>query len=508
MGMNTSILQQLEVTANKFPDKVFLADKQTSVTYSEFIKKAKTIASNLIKYNLKNQPIIVETKRNIETIIMFFGVLYSGNFYVPIDSENPKERTTAIMKNLFHDIDNKIMLSYSDGFYVNEISSEFEIENEYQIINEINHNALQLIDLTRNVNDPIYMIYTSGSTGLPKGVIKSHLNIISFVEAFVKEFNILSEESLGNQTPFYFDASAKDIYVALYVGATIEIIPKEAFSFPMNLIKLLNDKKITMIQWVPSALNIVSQFKVFKAIKPLYLKKVFFVGEVMPIKYINDWFTNVEAKFYNLYGSSETAGIVCYYEITKVLDETERLPIGKALSNAQILVVNDDNKVCNKNENGEIFIRGAMLAQGYYNNKELTDKVFVQNPLHNNYNDIVYKSGDVGYFDDNNNLMFVCRKDYQIKHMGHRIELGDIEVAVNSVKGIKECCCVYSEKTSKIILYYSLLEEIENSIAYLKNELQTKLPNYMLPNRFTLMEELPKNQNGKIERKKLKELVE
>ena len=501
-----SVVDFLEISAKKYPNKIFLKTDSEEITYFDFLNKVKRISLCFSLY--KNKPIVVYVTNPIRTLELFFAVLYSGNYYVPIDIANPDERKKQILSSVYLNMDKRIVVGFDNEYFVEEYDESFDNvkRKTLQIKDVLTKEDEQNIDAkVQNINllDPCYIVYTSGSTGVPKGVIKSHLAIKSFAETFSQTFDIKPSDVFGNQTPLYFDASAKDIYLALKNSATIAFIAKEKFSFPVKLVEYLNDNKVSIISWVPSALSIVAQFNTFKVAKPKTLKKVMFVGEVMPIKYLNYWFENVKARYFNLYGSSETAGIICYYEIKNKLPETSKLPIGKSLRNAEILIINDDGELAKPNEIGEIYVRGPMLASGYFNSKELTDKVFVQNPLNSSFLDTVYKSGDMGYRDDDGNIVFAARRDFQIKHMGHRIELTDIEIATSTISVIKECCAVYNQNAKRIVLYYSLNQQLDSASAYIKKELMEKLPDYMIPNKYVCVEDLPKLPNGKIDRKKL-----
>lgn len=351
------------------------------------------------------------------------------------------------------------------------------------------------------------MVYTSGSTGTPKGVIKSHNSMISFIESFVDTFNI-EEEVIGNQTPFYFDASGKDIYLMLKTGSTMHIVPKELFMFPVGLINFLNERKITYICWVPSALAIISQLNALKTMTLPYIRNVFFVGEVMQIKHLNYWRSHLpEVRYVNLYGSSEMAGTCSYYIVDREFGLEEKLPIGKPLNGTEMFLLNEENKLVTDGSVGEICVRSPLLASGYFGDKEKTSKVFVNNVLNDDYLDLMLRTGDLGKYDEDGNIVYVARKDYQIKHMGHRIELYEIETYVNALDFIDVSCCLYDEKRSKIVLFFTVTKELEDYNKEITIRLKEKLPVYMIPNRYIKIETIQKNKNGKIDRVLLKSLI-
>ena len=351
--------------------------------------------------------------------------------------------------------------------------------------------------------DPVYAIFTSGSTGVPKGVLVSHRSVINFTEWWCETFEFDENEVFANQTPFYFDASVKDIYATLRCGATMHIVPKKYFSLPKKLVHYLNEKRITCIDWVPSALCMIVNFRALDKEKPEYLKKVMFLGEVMPTKQFNMWRAALpEVRYANLYGPTEATGDCTYYKIEREFEDSEPIPIGFACNNTEVLLLDGDTLVTEKDTIGEICVRGCSLAHGYFNNPEKTAEAFVRNPLQKNYYERIYRTGDLGKYNAYGEIVFMARKDSQIKHMGHRIELGEIETALSAVPGVRRGCCLYEHSTQKIVALF----EGDRDTRELTEALKEKLPGYMLPNRFVALEEMPINLNGKIDRTLLKQL--
>ena len=241
-------------------------------------------------------------------------------------------------------------------------------------------------------------------------------------------------------------------------------------------------------------------------ITPKYVRNVFFVGEVMQIKHLNNWRKNVNARYVNLFGSSEIAGICTYYEITRDFDLEEKLPIGKALNGVDVFMLDEkDNLVTDTETIGEVCVRGPLLASGYFGDEEKTKKVFVNNPLNNEYLDTILKTGDLGKYDSEGNIVYISRKDFQIKHMGHRIELAEIEIFANALDIVDSSCCLYDTKRNKIVLFFTAKEPCEDYNKEITVRLKEKLPVYMIPNRFVKLDEMPKNKNGKIDRNLLKQ---
>ena len=235
---------------------------------------------------------------------------------------------------------------------------------------------------------------------------------------------------------------------------------------------------------------------------PKYLHTVAFGSEVFPIKQFNLWRQALpKAQFTNLYGPTECTGMSCYYRVNREFGEDDMIPIGRPFKNTEILLLNDEDQPAGEGETGEICIRGTCVTLGYYRNPEKTKEVFVQNPLNDCYPELIYRTGDIGRYNEFGELVFVSRKDHQIKHMGHRIELGEIEVHVNQMAGIRMACCVYDKEREKIVLFYVGDAEGKDIIKGLKE----KLPRYMIPNLVEKIEEMPLTANGKINRMELKD---
>lgn len=501
--MIINVLQYLESAAGKHPNKVVFSDHDSQLTYSELLQKARAIGSYLgsVLGETRNQPVAVIIDRNISSLAAFMGVVHSGNFYVPIDGQMPRNRIEIMFKTLQpkaviglrKDMEVLKTLGYTGQAVIFEESVDFEIdEKQLKTIRQ------QAID-----TDPLYAIFTSGSTGVPKAVLVCHQSVINLVERFTEIFGFSEESVFGNQAPFDFDVSVKDIYSTLKNSASMHVIPKVLFSFPGELIKYLNEKRINTTIWATSALRIVANLKALEKEKPLTLKKVMFSGEVMPNKVLNYWRKSLPDILYvNLYGPTEITCNCSYYIVDREFTDHEPLPIGIPFANTDILLLKEKNQLVGKDEIGEICVRGTSLALGYFNSPEEQARAFCQNPLNSNYPDLIYRTGDLGKYNDRGELMFLSRIDNQVKHMGHRIELGEIEVAINSLDFLDAGCCIYSLEEEKIVLFYQASRNYDREILI---GLREYLPKYMLPNKLIHFEKLPMNKNAKIDRVRLKE---
>lgn len=503
-----NVLEFLENSANNVPDKIAFADEGNSVTYAELTAKVKRMAVGISKKTVSRSPVAVLGGKKIETVIAFFACVYAGCFYVPLNPLHPVHRLRQILRTLNHPLvliergyENLLPEECEEIYFTADggntlFFDDAEEKDNPEILDKIRSNHID--------TDPLYIMFTSGSTGTPKGIAVSHRSVIDFIGEFVNLFGINDSDVIGNQAPFDFDVSVKDIYSTIAVGATMQIIPKKCFSFPMPLIDFLIDRKVTTLIWAVSALCIISTYRGFSYKVPADIKRVLFSGEAMPVKHLNIWKKALpETVFVNLYGPTEITCNCTYYITPSGIFDKEVLPIGTPFPNerAFLLSENGDN-ITKPNAVGEICVSGTALSLGYYNCKEETEKAFVQNPVNPYYNEIIYKTGDLGYYDEIGNLCFVGRKDFQIKHMGHRIELAEIEAALTTIENIDRAVCVYDAEKEKIISVYR--GHIEPCA--IAAELRKVLPAYMIPCQFEKIEKFPLNENGKIDRNKVKEL--
>lgn len=497
-----NVLQYIEKASREYPNKTAVSSAEQSFTFAELRASAGVLAARLYREG-SGRPIGVFANRTAATAVWYLAVLYSGNHYVPLDPDVPTDKLKAIIDDcglvtIIGDDCNTDKVRDA-GFVEEFIIPDEPTGGECDALSEIHH----VID----DDDPAYIIYTSGSTGKPKGVVKSHGAICSYIEAFCETFDFSPDEVIGNQTPFFFDASAKDFYLMLKTGATLDIIPTERFSLPTELIEYMNEKKITFASWVPTAVSLVAMLCPFSLVKPIYLRRLFFVGEVMPMKHLNKWRRELpELQYVNLYGQTELAGICCYYEVDREFSDSDVLPIGKPLGNCRVYLVDDDRVINEIGRIGELYIAGPALASGYYNDPEKNRECFIMRDFGNG-EERCFRTGDLAQYNEFGELVFAARVDYQIKHMGHRIELGEIEAVAGALDEIARCCCLYNSEKRRIVLICQLSEGCKLSGKELQSILRGRMSGYMVPGKVVILDKLPLNANGKIDRQALRSLV-
>ncbi len=498
-----NVIDYLENSGKLFPDKIAVIEEEKKITYKELINSSKVVGTYFASEKVFNEPIMIFMDKGIDTLISFFGVVYAGCYYSLLNPELPESRITQIKDTL------KSKYVITNDEYMDVAKSYFKDVTILNIkdlkLGKVDEESILLNRLDHIDYDPLYVNFTSGSTGVPKGVVISHRSVIDFIDKFTEIFHFSNEDIIGNQAPFDFDVSVKDIYSAIRVGATLVIVPKKYFSNPAKLLDYICDNKVTSLTWAVSALCLITTFHGLDYKVPENVNKVIFSGEVMPIKHLKIWMEHLpKATFVNIYGPTEITCNCTYHIIDRNRCYEDKIPIGIPLPNERVFLLNENNELIkDKNVSGEICVAGTCLALGYFANSEQTSKNFIQNPLVNNYLELIYRTGDLGYYNEFNELVFNGRKDFQIKYLGHRIELEEIDRALMNIKEVVRCATIFDEEKSKLYGFY--IGDISKKDLHMK--LKENLPVFMIPTSLIQMEEFPMTKNGKIDRKKLMESI-
>jgi D-alanine--poly(phosphoribitol) ligase subunit 1 len=502
--MAQSCIFYLEKTASMFPEKIAVVDRDKSYTFKELTDRAKVLALS-IPSGIRNQPIAVYLEKSVDCIVAFAAVLYSGNFYVPLDSSSPLERLKKVMNNLspFLTITaNKHVdfLTASCGavptLLMEDLSASqlLDVDQERHIIER----AESVID-----TDPIYCLFTSGSTGEPKGVLIPHRAVRDCSDWLEECFEVSGEEVIGNQAPFHFDASVPDIYLMMKTGATLHIIPEEHYRFVPLLIDYLDNNSVTLIFWVPSVLVRIANLGLLEGRTLPALKRVLFCGEVMPSKFLNYWIKQLpHTQFSNLYGPTETTYACTYFIVDRPFKDDEVLPLGRPCANTEVFVLDTQNRLVEGDEIGELCVRGSALALGYWNDTEKTRLAFPQSPLNRNFVERIYRTGDLAKYNHKGELEFCGRQDSQIKLSGFRIELGEIQSAVTSLPEISDSSVLFNKSGGEITLFY-VSNNLDAGPEGIRQKLLGLLPKYMVPVKYYRISEMPHTSTGKVDRLRL-----
>ncbi len=493
------ILEHLEQRAQQFPHKAALVDERQAMTFSQALETSQRIGSSLAISLAKGQPVAVYMEKSVENLCAFWGILYAGGFYVSFNTQLPISRLTqmqSVLQAPFVITDEEHRDALEGVFPPHRILLYRDL-----VKSAIDHPQLARIRQCHVDTDPLYANFTSGSTGVPKAVVVGHRSTLDFIHHFCPLFSITHEDVIANQAPFDFDVSVKDIYSALATGATLVLVPRHLFSQPQQLLDFLCEHRATTLIWAVSALCLITTVHGLDYRSPDAVNKVLFSGEVMPAKHLKTWMEHLpQAQFVNLYGPTEITCNCTYHIIDRTRSYPDGIPMGCPFPNEDVFLLDgEDQEITAPNVVGEVCVRGSALALGYYRNPEQTAAAFPVNPLNPCYPERIYRTGDLARYSSLGELHFCGRKDFQIKHMGHRIELEEIERAISNLPGVHRCCCVFHSEKHRLYAFY----QGDLSAKELRLQLLPTLPPYMIPNVFRPVEQFPLNKNGKIDRNAL-----
>ena len=358
-------------------------------------------------------------------------------------------------------------------------------------------------------SDPAHILFTSGSTGNPKGVVITHGNVISFISWACRYFAMDPDDRNSGHPPLPFDLSFLDLFGTFAAGGQLYPVPADFNVAPAQLAQFIRENQLTQWFSVPSVLHQMAKFDVVRLNDFPHMKRLLWCGEVLPTASLIYWMKRLpHVQFTNLYGPTETTIASSYYTVPECpRDDTAPIPIGSACDGEELLVLNDAMERIPQDVVGNLFIGGTGLSQGYWNNQENTAAAFVRNPFSSNPSERIYRTGDLARIGGDGLVYFLGRNDSQIKTRGYRVEIGEIEAALNALAELQESAVVaVSESDSAIICCaYVPASGQQLSPANLREKLSASLPPYMLPIRWRSYSMLPKNSSGKIDRRALKE---
>ena len=500
--MYNNMIKYFEDTVKKYPDKVCIVDRDENITFKTLEKNSKFLAKHFFQLmdGEKNKPIAVFLPKCKEVYEVDIACTYSGNIFMNLDIKTPIAR----IKNIIDLINPMVIITNKQ--LKSKVASEIndvmiiDIDELKQKENNLPEEILKQRIEKMIDTDPFCIINTSGSTGTPKGVVLNHKSFFDFITWSIDKFQFDGSERIGALSPVVFDIYDYELCLMMVLGSTIVLLDGSLAVFPIKLLEYVKRHEINFIFWVPSIMVNIANMDLLSKISLDSLKTVWFAGEVFPTKQFNYWQENLpDTTFVNLYGPIEITLDCTYYVVNRKFNDSESLPIGYACENTDVLILNDSDQICSKNEIGELCVRGTSLAMGYYNNPEKTADAFVQNPLNHNYPELIYRTGDMAYVNDKDEIIFKGRKDSLIKHMGYRIELGEIEhVLIDTLHLVEYACVVYQYEKKEITLFYEQKENITDQD--IRRELSKIFPKYMIPTIYFKMDELPRNTNGKIDR--------
>ena len=482
-----TIVDLFEEQVEKTPDNIAVVFENQKLTYRELNEKANQLAKIILSNGINTEDTVaIFLDKSLEMIIAILAILKSGAAYLPIDIDYPFSRIDYMLKNS----NAKLILTLEN---LNNLITDIKVLDISLNNNFYNENT-DNINININSNNLAYIMYTSGSTGTPKGVMVEHKNIVRLVKN-TNYINLSQNDRILQTGSIVFDACTFEIWTALLNGLQLYIIKKNDLLNPTALKEFIDNNKISIL-WLTSPLfNKLCEdnVSIFDNVKFLLTG-----GDVLSPKYINklhDYNKNIQ--IINGYGPTENTTFSCCFKINKKY--TSSIPIGKPISNSTCYIVSKSGKLQPIGIPGELWVGGDGVSRGYLNRDDLTTEKF----LKNYYNDRIYKTGDLVRWLPNGNIEFLGRIDSQVKIRGFRIELNEINLKILSFPDVKECYTnIYEINNQKHICSYVVLKN-NTSEKILKDFLTKNLPVYMIPSCIMIMDKLPLNANGKIDRNNL-----
>ena len=497
------VAQIFSEAVEEFPDrKALIWDCNNYVIYSDLERISNQIAHYLLDIGVKKGDRVCII---LDKVTVTYGIILAslkiGTPYFVVDPANPAARTKYIIEKCQPSI-----VFVHHGLNLEDFTGKVVYVNEKQ-------NGFFKDCSTDKVNtgwritgsDPAYIMFTSGSTGFPKGVVISHDNLINFIKWSQWRFGFSANDIFTNVNPLYFDNSVFDIYSSLFCGAALAPFDSTISKDSYQVMRKIDELQCTVYFSFPSLLIYFQILNLFNSQSFKSVKKIIFGGEGYPKSKLKELYDCLGDRitFYNVYGPTECTCICSVYELSETdFTNLEGLPpLGTLTPNFSYLIINENGSLVDKNEIGELCLSGPCVGLGYFNDPDQTRTLFVQNPLNNAYHERIYKTGDlVRYNTDDNKLYFSGRKDSQIKHRGYRIEMAEIEHALTSVPHIDEAVALQSHANGISIIIATVATKQSIGADYIKSEASRFIPKYMIPEKIEILEQLPKNANGKIDR--------
>lgn len=505
MYFAVDIIQQIDKWAEMTPDRVVYDYLGDTKTYKELKEYSDKVAQYLVGLNLqKKAPILVYGGQTFEMIATFLAIVKAGHSYIPVDSESPKERIMQIME-----ISQPVACVAIESFPL-VLKEDVPLISK-QMLEGILESEPSVFDVKQyqiKGDDVFYIIFTSGTTGMPKGVQISVNNLQSFLSWMKSDFGIVAGKTFLAQAAYSFDLSVMSIYPALTQGGRLAALPKKVTDNFKELFECLPRMELNIWVSTPSFMDICLLDKNFNEEEYPELTHFLFCGEELTKKtaqQLHERFS--KASIYNTYGPTEATVAVSQVEVNEtILKNYSRLPIGLAKEDTELIVVDENLDVLPNNNAGELLIIGPSVSKGYLNNPEKTANAFVQFQ-----GKFAYRTGDLAEINDEGQLLYHGRVDFQVKLHGFRIELEEVDHHLGQVSLIKQATCApkydVNHKVSQIVAYVVAKENDYPSdfslTKAIKEELTTLMMPYMIPQKFVYVDSLPLTNNGKVDRKKI-----
>ncbi|MEH2216414.1 MAG: amino acid adenylation domain-containing protein [Nostoc sp.] len=493
------IHELFEVQVEKTPESIAVVFKEQQLTYQELNYRANKIANYLQGLGVKPEVLVgICVERSLETIVGLLGILKAGGAYVPLDPTYPKERLSFIIS------DSQVQVVLTQEKFVEGLTASGAKLVCLDTNRELIHQHSQ-----ENVNSNVtpdnlaYIIYTSGSTGTPKGVAVPHQAVNRLV-CNTNYVQFVPSNRVAQASKTSFDAATFEIWGSLLHGARLVIIPQNIVLSPQSFAAYIREQKISILFLTPALFNQLASI-VPEAFKDLH--HLLIGGDALDPNSVKAVLRNGPPKrLLNAYGPTESTTFACCYLVQDIPEGATNVPIGRPISNTQIYILDSKLQPVPVSTPGELYISGDGLARGYLNRPELTEEKFIPNPFGEIGGRRLYKTGDLARFLPDGNIEFLGRIDNQVKIRGFRIELGEIEALLSQHSDVQQAVVIAREDIpgdKRLIAYIVPNQKLDLSVTTLKGFLQEKLPSYMVPAAFVILDSLPLTPNGKVDRRNL-----
>jgi amino acid adenylation domain-containing protein len=508
----------LREAAQRDHERVAVRCRDRELTYAELDRWADGIAGTLADAGIRRGDRVgVHLPKSVEMVAAVYGVMRAGAAYVPLDPRAP----TARLGTIARDCDISALISTDD--LASSLAPELGPTCRAAIVAGPGVGssplAIPSIDFSEAVSgggdpeipaidtDLAYILYTSGSTGIPKGVMLSHRHALTFVRWCTSTLPVGREDVFSNHAPLHFDLSVFDLYVSAAVGATVAPVPEEQAFFGAELASFAERESITTWYSVPSALTLMARALPGTGALP-DLRTVVFAGEVFPtpeLRRLRELLP--DAELWNLYGPTET-NVCTYYRVDQLPPDHVPIPIGRACENTEVFALRADGEVAGVGEEGELFVRGTSVMDGYWGRPDKTAEVLGPHPLPGGSRDLAYRTGDLVRLRPDGDYEFLGRRDHQIKSRGYRIELGDVEAALGANPDLLESAVVavpHEEWGTAIVAWVVPRNGTTVAAPAVRRHVAGLIPRYMVPARIDVVDALPRTSNGKVDRRRILE---
>ncbi len=502
--MFSNLLEMLEQTARRVPDKPAYISENAMLTWGRLEQEARKIGTFLASRIEKGSAVAILMDHDVWCVAALLGTVYAGCFSAPLDPSMPADRVARVFETLhpsflLHDhtaqdllVDLGSTLPCPKASYSEASASGADDQ------------VLSDIRLWSSACDPVEIFYTSGSTGLPKGVVHTHRSLLFYTQRVTSWVNLVTENEIwGNQAPFFYSNAIFDLFPPMCLGGTVKLIPSRCFLFPKLFVQYFREEKISTLLMTPLNYQYIADSGALTPHCMPSLRSVYLCGEAVTGRLMEAWAQAgaEDIAVFNFYGSTECPYVALYEPAYLSIQPDEIAPSGYLLQGVHLLILNESGEPVQPGETGEMYACAPWISSGYYRDPERTAAAFVNDPMDRGWQQLYYRTGDLGWMDEHQLLHVAGRRDTQIKHRGYRMDLGEVEAALRSLEQWQNGCCLFNPDEDKIYCFWTgPISERD-----MKTLLAQKLEKYMLPNVYVRLQTLPRTTSGKLDRMDLRQ---